>query len=375
MPKTSVRKPTNEVYIFVDQINKFEDRFKIINQEFVKRGYKVIATKNTFPNYEKLDNQVIVANSDNLIETLDYLRLLPPTVKLDAIVFFEDYDDKKDQVLKEELNKKGYDFKNLSNKYRLIKFINLNTAAGFSQHAKKVGTKMDNVKFCEELYELFCYLCNKKLADTRDHIPQQGFFLNPINKDNREFKGFTLPACSNCNNLFSGEEGYVRDLYATVGERFGNPAARNLMHKVTDSQADPQSIKIEYSGTGLDRHIVLKQKYIEPVMIKIAKGLYFQEYKQPVPPNYICEGLHSNINKILSEINPQILEPEILRYYDTFDPNILQVEGLSLPNDFAGFWSISVFKSSQSVIPQTYIVMILPPDFHDNPEKYGLPSN
>src|SRR4051812_40316879 len=52
---------------------------------------------------------------------------------------------------------------------------------------------------------ILCYLCQKRPATTKDHVPPKSLFPKP-----RPSNLMTLPCCFPCNNRFSKHEEYFR---------------------------------------------------------------------------------------------------------------------------------------------------------------------
>src|SRR5215211_4598343 len=79
---------------------------------------------------------------------------------------------------------------------------------------------------------ILCYLCNNRPAEIDDHVPPQGLFPN-----NAQFKGFKVPACWQCNNSFSMDDEYLRDVLTMGGSNAD--ALQVLQEKTLPSMSRP----------------------------------------------------------------------------------------------------------------------------------------
>lgn len=106
--------------------------------------------------------------------------------------------------------------------------------------------------------DVICYLCDKKGADTKDHVPPK-CFLNDGNFNNQN--RITLPAHKSCNQEYSEIEEYVRDLigpttsFLKKGEKIYNKTLKSWNRK-------PGQIR---------KNEILKKS--KPVLIKNSSGI------------------------------------------------------------------------------------------------------
>jgi hypothetical protein len=161
------------------------------------------------------------------------------------------------------------------------------TAIAFCYTVKDKGKKMDSV----------CYLCGRKLADTRDHIFPQNLFPRPLPPNLP-----TAPSCEECNNSLSDDEELFRTFVAS-GEAFETPPGyriwtervrpslqqnrrgfKTLLRKLARELKlfSPKGI---YLGTAMSLQI--DQERVNRVLKKIARGLYYLDAGQPLS-DHVC---------------------------------------------------------------------------------------
>lgn len=150
----------------------------------------------------------------------------------------------------------------------------------------------------------FCYLCGKTGVLTDDHVPPR--CLSP-KSPNSSF--FHLPAHKDCNEKLSHQESVLRDFLATAGakkncqsaddafENMKRNFSRNLICRAGLPHKDLVRIvkNIEKRAITTPQGIYLgavkvvkppSDIDISPAIIKIARGLHYQFYKEVVPENY-----------------------------------------------------------------------------------------
>jgi len=137
-----------------------------------------------------------------------------------------------------------------------------------------------------------CYLCGKKLADTRDHIFPQNLFPRPLPCNLP-----TAPSCEECNNSLSDDEELFRTFVASgvaletpLGYRIWTERVRpslqqnrrgfkTLLRKLVREvkSFSPQGICL-----GDAMALEINQERVNPVLKKIARGLYYLDAGQPL---------------------------------------------------------------------------------------------
>jgi hypothetical protein len=129
-----------------------------------------------------------------------------------------------------------------------------------------------------------CTYCNK-LANTKDHIPPKGLFPKP-----RPSSLITVPTCSSCNNSYSKDDEYLRDVLSFREELSDNPFITQL-NKAIPRRFDPsrsegyfkyihgrmgeESVKTKsgiYLGVKTTFYEDLSR--IQRVLERVTKGLY-----------------------------------------------------------------------------------------------------
>ncbi len=166
-----------------------------------------------------------------------------------------------------------------------------------------------------------CYLCGKGGKLTDDHVPPR--CLSP-KSPNTSF--FHLPAHKECNERLSHEESILRDFLATVGAKKNCQSAddaflkmkknfsRNIIGRAGQPHKDLVRIVKNISKKDLitPQGIYLKTvKVVYPpkdvnilsVIIKIARGLHFQCYREVIPEDY----------EMTAEYIKKIVDPDIYK--------------------------------------------------------------
>jgi hypothetical protein len=142
-----------------------------------------------------------------------------------------------------------------------------------------------------------CYLCQQNPATTDDHVPPRGLFATTRGSD-----AYRLPACGACNGALTQDENYLRNVLASSGlndeaERAAEVTWRSLQgssplyprSNVRDLYKNMRDRDIFSAGgvlLGRERSFDIDNSRIDPVVIKIVKGLYYQGTKRAFPANY-----------------------------------------------------------------------------------------
>ena len=143
-----------------------------------------------------------------------------------------------------------------------------------------------------------CYLCGTNPGTTKDHIFPRSLFPRPLPTDL-----MTAPACEDCNNSLSDAEEFFRTLVVMAGNAVLTPAGKSLWdQRVRPSlRADRRWFKshlqqsltivdvidvIDEKGKPIGSYPVMEadREPFDRVVDKIAKGLYYAETQQPLPP-------------------------------------------------------------------------------------------
>ena len=142
-----------------------------------------------------------------------------------------------------------------------------------------------------------CAYCGKK-ATTRDHVPPVSFFPKPRTNDL-----ITVPCCKSCNTTFGLDDEYVKTIVSLRDDIGRHPEGKKLVESVIRAlgRKESQGFKSHLSGSLLnaeiksesglflgyhDIHTVDKGR-LKSFVERVARGLFFHVFKQPVPNDYV----------------------------------------------------------------------------------------
>lgn len=167
-----------------------------------------------------------------------------------------------------------------------------------------------------------CAYCGEFKFITRDHIPPKNLFQKP-----RPQNLITVPCCEDCRGGWSADDEYFRLAVTVNSNAEGNPNAmknqeviRRSLRKIGKwkfSQHINQSlghVSIQTPGglyLGKAPVIKVQKKRIDRVAQRIIRGLFFEEFKMPVPNGYeVTNQMRQHgVGEILSKINPTLFKP------------------------------------------------------------------
>lgn len=200
--------------------------------------------------------------------------------------------------------------------------------------------------------EPICVFC-EKIADTKEHIPAKHFF-----KGVQEKELITVPSCHKCNASFQKDEVFFRQFNAGfLMDR--SPAAKDLMdNEITRSIRRRPALAIQmfnqmklvdaYTGSGI--YLGKKTAYkisdfdrnrIDRVVKKIIQGLFFHEFNQILPKDWIIRVVWVNL-KVQKELN--LIELEKTLRWKVIKEDIFAY-GLSyVPKSYQSIWMLDFFK-------------------------------
>lgn len=202
-----------------------------------------------------------------------------------------------------------------------------------------------------------CYLCGVRPATSWDHTPPRSLFPNATQQ-----KGYKLPACSDCNNLLSKDEEYIRD-YFTIGGQ--HPVARQVFQEGTRKSylrpyellkivtkldrinRDLVPVKVVTPGgviVGMDTGIKININRVKPVVVKVTKGLYFYHTGKRVPDDYSFAFYFQPPNTL-----PALLQkktPLVGRFGDVFCYKGI----LSKEDAFTSIWWIAFYRTFGAIV-------------------------
>jgi hypothetical protein len=150
-----------------------------------------------------------------------------------------------------------------------------------------------------------CYLCGEPGADTKDHVPPKGFL------ESGNYAGasrITLPAHKECNQRYSADEEYTRDLLGPAAEYLGLRGVDCVLERTNQSRKRPAGYNrrqafLKYvktmevrSPSGLYLGRALGVPYdrdrVDRVGAKIARGIiYSDSYAYILDKDVICYGI------------------------------------------------------------------------------------
>lgn len=137
-----------------------------------------------------------------------------------------------------------------------------------------------------------CYNCGTELTKenaTVEHVPAKNLYegFSDEFKKNR----ITVPACNNCNNLYSKIDHQIRDALAVKND--DPEKKRDLMSKGVRSILRHSNWKdrthIDINGNVIA--VDFSYADLRQLHIKNFKALFFRKYGFPVPDNFIIEIL------------------------------------------------------------------------------------
>lgn len=202
-----------------------------------------------------------------------------------------------------------------------------------------------------------CYLCGVNPATSWDHTPPKSLFPTAS-----QIKGHKLPACSDCNNLLSKDEEYIRDYFTIAGH---HPAARQVflegtkrsylrpyelvktVTKLDRINRDLVPVKVVTPGgvvVGMETGIKIDTRRVKPVVVKITKGLYWYHTKQRIPDDY-----HYDFYFQPPDVLPALLErktPLVGRFGDVFCYKGI----LSKDDQFTGIWWVAFYRTFGAIV-------------------------
>ncbi len=196
-----------------------------------------------------------------------------------------------------------------------------------------------------------CIYCQKNKATSRDHVISKGLF-----PDNYKIKNpITVPACQDCNQGFSLNEEYFRTFLSNFHEN--SPEAKSLFDsKVTRSlKRSPKLVnkiaermELVHAYTKEKEYIGIKTKIsITPedwerhfkVLDKYVKGLFYHEFKQPLPPDYQIRHKWGDKEKFHKAFAPNILK------WNRDNEKILLYGYNYVPETMQSIWSLVFFNT------------------------------
>lgn len=205
--------------------------------------------------------------------------------------------------------------------------------------------------------QTLCYLCNKDIATTEDHVPAKTFFPKDYQR-----KGYKIPACASCNSMYSKDEEYVRDSFSIAGQNnvahqvFQEGTRRSYLRPYSRLQPVTKHERILSSLVRLnvktpagihlrtDTAIKIKISRIQNVAVKIVKGLFFVHAGKSIPSDFQFSFFMDPKDFLLNLL--QIKSPVIGRFDDIFAYKaIIAKDDLT-----SGIWWLSFYQSLGMIV-------------------------
>ena len=143
-----------------------------------------------------------------------------------------------------------------------------------------------------------CAICGERVATTRDHVPPKGIFPKPFPENL-----ITVPACQLCNNGANQADEQFRT-YLSMTIRQDLPEAKNLWKNRSLRTLNKNKKLFRAVSEGLrrapaytDDGVYLGEKPVflwpanvyEPIIERIARGLYYKHYNEVLGSRAACE--------------------------------------------------------------------------------------
>lgn len=206
-----------------------------------------------------------------------------------------------------------------------------------------------------------CIYCGKT-ADTREHIPPKQFFKGSTDKSL-----ITVPSCNVCNAGFQKDEDFFRQFYASM-LMARSPEAKKLM----EGEVSRSIIRMPALGHQMFSQMKLVDAYtksslykgkmtmytvsdsdktrINRVVTKVIKGLFFHEFGQTVPEDWIIKIIwitpkvekEQKLDEMAKEPFWRVIKEDTFAYWVNF-----------VPNTFQSIWLLDFFK-----IPLFYVLVL-----------------
>ncbi len=187
---------------------------------------------------------------------------------------------------------------------------------------------------------LLCVHCAVREATTADHIPPKGLYAPPRPSDL-----LTVPSCEECNGGASMDDEYMRT-FLTLKERAGDhPDAKTQVNATMRSlrrnritgfgRAFLKTVKpvnvTTPAGLILRKALSYEVSFerLEPVVVRIVKGLYWHHEHARIGPEYNVgalfeDGLHDLDSETRQQLNETIVRPLLQSSLRSTPRNVLR---------------------------------------------------
>lgn len=206
-----------------------------------------------------------------------------------------------------------------------------------------------------------CIFCDNT-ADTREHIPAKHFFKGVPEKNL-----ITVPSCYSCNKSFQKDEDFFRQFYismlmdrsAYAKQLMDNEITRSIKRAPSLGHQMFNQMKLVEAYTKAGVYLGTKTMYtisdsdkkrINRIANKIVKGLFFYEFKQIFPLDWIVEIIWIT-PKVEKEQNLEELAKTLK--WNVIHENIFAYGVDNIPNTYQSIWILDFFR-----IPLFYVLVL-----------------
>ena len=188
-----------------------------------------------------------------------------------------------------------------------------------------------------------CIFCFEK-ADTKEHIPAKQLFKGISDKNL-----ITVPSCKKCNSGFQKDEDFFRQFWASFFIERSTEAKRAMENEVSRSikrkpalgwlmfkQMKPVNLFSktgEYLGKATLVNITKSDRTrINRVVDKIIRGLFFEEFKQIIPKDWLIT-IHwitpqieqeQKLQEMTKTMRCKVIKENTFAYWFSFVPDTYQ---------------------------------------------------
>lgn len=206
-----------------------------------------------------------------------------------------------------------------------------------------------------------CIFCGNT-ANTREHIPPKQFFKGTPDKPL-----ITVPSCNTCNAGFQKDEDFFRQFYASMLMERSSEAKKLMEGEVSRSilrtpalghQMFSQMKLVDaYTKAGLYKGKMTMytvsgsdKMRINRVVTKVIKGLFFHEFGQTIPENWITKIIwitpqiekEQKLDVMGKQPYWRVIKEDTFAYWVNYVPETLQ-----------SVWLLDFFK-----IPLFYVLLL-----------------
>lgn len=206
-----------------------------------------------------------------------------------------------------------------------------------------------------------CIFCGK-IADTKEHIPAKQFFKGIPDKHL-----ITVPSCKICNKGFQKDEDFFRQFYVSMLMERSTYAKQLMENEISRSIIRTPALGHQMfgqmqlvnaytkSGLYLGRKTMYRvsdsdKERIDRVVKKIMQGLFFHEFRQLIPKDWIVKIIW---------ITPKVeKEQKLVEMAQTLRWNVIKEDTFAygvnhVHNTYQSVWIIDFFK-----VPLFYVLVL-----------------